>query len=111
MLRQADLVCTLPEFKVDTPLSASADRPERAGVLWSLWNFRVSLPLPLAALVLVLFVGSVLMTIYAKAVPSATTADQQAAKIQYVQIERLEPVSAVLVEHEEGQDLPKKESL
>lgn len=110
-LKQAELVQSLPQFTMDTALTPSVDKSEKRGILWSLWNTRVSLPIPVAAVMLLAVLGSVLFGIYAKEAPSVSITNQQATTIKYIQIERLKPATAVLIQQNQNENPSKKETL
>ena len=110
-LKQAELIRSLPELKVYSALKPSFAKLEKRGILWSLWNIRVSLPLPVAALVLLAVLSSVLFGIYAKKALSVAATVRQTTRIEYIQIERLKPAKAILIQQNQDESQSGKESL
>ncbi len=111
LIKQATLVRSLPELSTDAALRLSNEKPARRGVLWSLWNIRVSMPLPVAAVVLLALVGFVLFGSLTRPTPEVPVMTQQAAMIEYVQIERLKPATAVLIQQNQNENQSDKEAL
>lgn len=111
VLKQAELMRSLPEFAVRADLPREGKRVARRNVFRLLWNIRVALPLPVAALLLLALLGSVLVSLRPGESPSTTTLHQKPTTIQYVQIERLEPAAAVLIEQNENEHSSQEETL
>jgi hypothetical protein len=111
LIKQATLVRSLPELRTDAPLMLSKEKPARGSVLWSLWNIRLSVPLPAVALLTLVVVGSVLFGLYTKQAPEEPGETRQATVIKYVQIERLKPATAVLLQSNPNENQSKKEAL
>ncbi len=111
LIKQATLVRSLPELSTGAALRLSDEKPEKRGIMWSLWNIRLSVPLPAAALLALVVVGSVLFGLYTKQTTEEPGEIQQATVIKYVQIERLKPATAVLIQSTPNENQSKKEAL
>lgn len=111
LIKQATLVRSLPELRTDAALRLSNEKPAQRGVLWSLWNLRVSLPLPVAAVLVLALIGFALFGSLTRPTPEVPVMTQQATMIDYVQIERLKPATAVLIQQSDNKNQSHKEAL
>ena len=108
---QAELIKKLPEVKTDMPLVILAKKLHKRGLPGIVWNIRVSVPLPVAALLVLVVAGSLLFSLYSKR-PSETQERALLTKpIEYIQIERLKPARAVLIQQNENENQTNKEAL
>lgn len=110
-LQNAQTVRSLPQLKVTRTLKSSFDGDRKRNVFWSLWKSRLSLPVPVAAVLVVIVIASALFGIHSVYEPVEPIGAQRATTIEYVQIERLEPTTAVLIERGDENDPSEKEEL
>jgi hypothetical protein len=101
VMKQAEILRSLPEFSTPATLVLSREHVTRPGLFRSLWNRRVSVPLPIAALLLLVFVGVWLLGVFANPLAKAPVTKHGLQGIEYVQIERLKPATAVLIQQNE----------
>jgi anti-sigma factor RsiW len=101
VMKQAEILRSLPEFSTPATLRLSRERVTTPGFLRSLWNRRVSVPLPIAALLLLAFMGVWLLGMFANPLAKAPVTKHGLQGIEYVQIERLKPATAVLIQQNE----------
>ena len=96
-LDQSRILQRLPEVAMNRPLEAS----RRKGVS-SVWRLRLAVPLPVAAAVAILVAGLAWVSLRPSGAPSERKSQPVSeASVQYVQIEKLAPASAVLVSSSE----------
>lgn len=92
-LDQSRLFQRLPEVGMSRPLAGKQQHG-----MSRIWGLRLAVPLPVAAAVAILLAGLAWVTVKPSAVPSEQKAQPESqTTVQYVQIEKLAPVSAVLV--------------
>jgi hypothetical protein len=111
LIRQAALARSLPELSTSVALKLPCARRDRNGIIWSLWNVRLSVPVPVAAILALVVVGSVLFGTHTRPVPEKPPVMRQAVSIEYVQVERMKPVKAVLIEQNPKENERDKEEL
>lgn len=98
MVEQAGLVRSLPEFELSAPLNEIDPETESFSPFRRWWKVRVSVPLPIAALLVVAFLTIGVFNFVTIRLPKSPGTDHKAERANYVQVERLRPVSAVLIE-------------
>jgi hypothetical protein len=109
---QAELVRSLPEQKARGVLNQPAVTPKRQhGFLRSLWNIRVTVPLPVAVVVVLALIGFALFSSFRVGTSEEPVITRPATAIEYVQIERLKPAAAVLVPRDKQTRRTQKEAL
>ena len=111
LIKQATLARSLPELSAGAALKLPSARRDRNGIIWSLWNVRFSVPMPVAAILALVVIGSVLFGTRTRPVPEKPPVMRQAVSIEYIQVERMKPVKAVLVEQNPKESQRDKEEL
>jgi hypothetical protein len=111
LIKQATLVLSLPELRTDPALRLSEEETAHRGILWSLWNLRISVPLPVAAVLVLALVGFALFGALTRPTLEAPVMTQQAKTIEYVQIERLKPATAILILQSDNKNQSHKDAL
>ncbi len=111
LTRQARLARTLPKLTAGAALKLPPARRQRTGIIRSLWNVRLSVPVPVVAILALVVIGSVLFGTRTRPVTEKPPVMRQAVSIEYVQVERLKPVKAVLVEQNPKESQRDKEEL
>jgi hypothetical protein len=111
VMKQAEVIRSLPDFSTATALRLPPERAVSRSFFKSLWNMRISLPLPAAALLVLTFVGIVLYGMFMSRISEEPKTKQLAKEIKYVQIERLKPAKAVLLQQDQDNNSPNKEGL
>jgi hypothetical protein len=111
VMKQAEVIRSLPDFSTEAALRLPPERSVSRSFFKSLWNIRISLPLPAAALLLLAFVGIGLYGMFTSRISEEPKTKQWAQEIKYVQIERLKPAKAVLIQQKQDNNSPNKEGL
>ena len=111
LIKQAALARSLPELSTHVALKVSAEKPARRGLLRTLWNLRVSVPLPVAVVIVLALIGFALFGPYTRPATEVPKMTYRAAVIDYVLIERLKPATAVLIQPNQNRNQSKKEAL
>ncbi len=110
VMKQAEILRSLPEFSAAATLKLSRERMTTPGFFHSLWNRRVSVRLPIAALLILAFVGVWLLGVFANPLAKTPMTKHGLQGIEYVQIERLRPATAVLIQQNENENSTNKEA-
>jgi hypothetical protein len=108
LMQQSKAARRLPLLESAKPLRTSQPRAEVAGLWRRLWTRRISIPLPAAASLVLIVLG---LGIYGVVSSVSTTRDvmQPVGRVEYVQIERLKPTEARLVDDESVKQSPMEE--
>lgn len=99
LITQSEAARRLPALELDRPLRTSQPQVETMGIWRRLWTRRISIPLPAAASLALIILGA---GVYGILSSRSTTRDarQPVGKVEYVQIERLKPAEARLIDSE-----------
>ncbi len=108
---QTELVRKLPQQHTDAPLAIPERKRGKQGLLRAAWNIRISVPLPVAAVLALLVTGSLLIGVFSGQPPQVHETRPATKPVEYVQIERLKPAKAVLIEPRRNDQSPEKEAL
>lgn len=111
VMKQAGVVRSLPDFSTAATLKLLPERAKSQSLFQSFWNIRVSLPLPIVVLLLLTFAGFALFGMFTNRFSEAPETRRGLPAIEYVQIERLKPAKAVLIEPEQDKKTANKEAL
>ncbi len=109
VMKQAEVIRSLPDFSPAAALKLPPERANSRSFFRSLWNTRISLPIPAAAFLMLTFVGIGLYGMFMNRISEEPKTKQLAKEIQFVQIERLKPAKVVLIQQNQDNSSLNKE--
>lgn len=111
VIKQAEIIRSLPGFNIAADLKMLPQRVKSPSFFRSLWKARISLPIPAAVILALVIVGIGLYGMFTSRNAEVPKTMPSAQEINYVQIERLKPAKAVLIQPSRDNGSTHKEGL